>query len=49
MTLLREMSGRAWVMTVSCRLDRAGDCEDVLQRLRATPWVATIEFDGRER
>ena len=48
-TLLREMSGHAWVMSLSCRDDRARDCDDALQRLRATPWIATIEFDGRER
>lgn len=45
--LLHEMSGNAWVMTLSCRADREGDCDDALQRLRATPWVATIEFDAR--
>ena len=48
-TPLREMSGHAWVMTLSCRAAPARDCEDALQRLRAAPWVATIEFDGRER
>ena len=48
-TVLREMSGHAWVMSLSCRDDRVHVCEDALRRLRESPWVATIEFDGRER
>ena len=47
-SVLREMSGNAWVMNVMCRADRDGACEDALQRLRASRWIATIEPDGRE-